>query len=120
MPQYGQKEILGLLYYVKNYHFGECTHFQKIPIEETGGLNVIKFNDSGLPFHPTVKRTDDNSLSLFGVPVLVLDCEPDIISDPDAREEYSRTLHAFWKYAAQQRRAGRDVDSDQVEHSMFA
>ena len=95
----------------------------RVPAADTGGLNVIKFDSSGLPFHPAVEMpgedirvTEHQSVSLLGTPVLVLDCEPDIVSDPDAREEYSKTIHAFWNYAAQQRRANQRETSDGTEH----
>eukprot|EP01043_Picozoa_sp_COSAG02_P013372 COSAG02_NODE_533_length_20665_cov_216.617281_15_plen_457_part_00 len=118
---------LDYLEQLHQYHEEWMTGHQ-VPIADTGGLNVIKFNESGLPFHPATERTggdlhakDRQTVSLLGIPVLVLDCEPDIVTDPDAREEYSRTLHAFWKYAAQQRRASHDSTDDytHTEHRSF-
>lgn len=112
---------LAYLEQLHQYHEEWMTGHQ-VPTTDTGGLNVIKFNESGLPFHPTTERTggdlraeDHQAVSLLGIPVLVLDCEPDIVTDPDAREEYSRTLHAFWKYAAQQRRVSHGSTSNYTD-----
>jgi deoxyadenosine/deoxycytidine kinase len=84
---------------------------------DASGLNVIKFNSFGSPFLPATDAADGvkgelacsdrkgprQPTSLLGVPALVLDCEPDIVTDPEAKEEYSRALHTFWQYVAKER-----------------
>lgn len=117
---------LDYLLQLHQYH-EEWMKGDKVPPADTGGLNVIRFNGSGVPFHSTTEgangeryEPEGQAVSLLGVPVLILDCEPDIVTDPDARQEYSRTLHAFWKYAAQQRTTRRDENASEANgHKML-
>ena len=79
-------EYLNLLH---QYHEEWMTGEPEADTSATVGLNIFKFNGDG-----STKRPNQ----LVGVPTLVLDCEPNILLDEDAKREYSRKLSQFWEY----------------------
>ena len=91
-------DYLNLLH---QYHEEWMTGEPEPQTSDTVGLNIFKFAGDGSPFSPNdCKEHDDTKRpnQLAGVPTLVLDCEPNILIDEDAKRDYSRKIRQFWEY----------------------